>query len=81
MFLRNMLRLNDFIFGEGRVEFSERAKEIYLQQLSKRLFSPIKVSDRKSATTPFQIIMTQARKIVRYLLGKSLEYKPFIARY
>ncbi len=81
MFLRNMLRLNDFIFGEGRVEFSERAKEIYLQQLSKRLFSPIKVSDRKSVTTPFQIIMTQARKIVRYLLGKSLEYKPFIARY
>ena len=81
MFLRNMLKPSDFIFGEGRVEFSDKAKEVYLQQLSKRLFSPIKVIDRKSTTTPFQIIMTQARKIVRYLLGKDLEYKPFIARY
>ena len=81
MFLKKILRSSDFIFEEGRVIFSDKGKAKYLTQLSKRLFTPIKVKGSKTPVTPFQVMLHQSRRIVRYLLGKVQEYRPFVAQY
>lgn len=78
MFSRNQLNELSFNVVQGSYRFTDEAKEKFISNISERLNSRIKIKQYSEPIAVMGIIMHQARKIARFLLGKNKTYLPFI---
>lgn len=78
LFNRKALKKEQFEKRGGGIFASEDAKKVLLEEIGKRINKKVKVSMFKTKVTPMSVIMTQARKIVRYLMKIDKEYIPFV---
>jgi len=76
LFTKKMLTATDFKEEGGRILFSDEGKKKFLNELFSGINKGV-IIDEKLRPFP-QLMMNQARMLVRFLLKKEPQYKPFI---
>lgn len=78
LFSKRILRMNHFSFeDDGRCFINREGKSIFFDAFESRLKSHV-VSSYANRTTFEHAIFLQARGIARFLIGRAINYKPFI---
>jgi len=78
LFNKRVLKADFFEKRSGGIYLNDKGKKALLEALGNRLSKKVKISQFKGKVNPMTVIIAQARKIVRYLLGIDSEYRPFI---
>jgi CRISPR-associated protein Cas1 len=76
LFVRKMLKAEDFTWEESRCLFSQQAKELFIKQYHAMLEEVVNVKDKRYSLQ--QAIIKQARNLTRFLVGKNPTYEPFL---
>lgn len=80
LFTRGWVTLDDFEFTDsGSVRIGKDGKKKFFERFRERLVAKVKVGG--SNTTFEGAIMGQARAVVRFILGRSRSYRPFVFRW
>jgi CRISPR-associated protein Cas1 len=77
LFIRKILTLSDFTEEGGRYLFNEEGKQKFFTAFQAELDNGVKLDGGKQMTF-MQLIIQQARKLVRYLIRKEAAYEPFL---
>lgn len=78
MFSRNQLNEDSFETQQGSYRFTDEAKKKFISNISERLNSQIQTKIFSNPVSVMSLIMHQARRMARYIMGKNKTYLPFV---
>ncbi|MHA1506247.1 MAG: CRISPR-associated endonuclease Cas1 [Candidatus Asgardarchaeia archaeon] len=80
LFNKGILKPGDFEKKGGGILMGEDGKKKLIGYIGKVFIKKVKVSGYDTKVNPMAVMMNQARKVARYLLGKDKSYEPFLWR-